>query len=276
VIEIAKRYAFDKVKLGQGNFGTVWRATHKEVGSVVALKQLRKQDFPINGLKPQDIKREVVMMRSCPHDNITQLIDFVEDLHNYWIAVEYCDDGDLDARIRRLDKSICERTLVVWMRQICAAIRALHLKGICHRDVKPENVMLSRQRDKPSKLKLADFGLAIYIPPGKALHLRCGTPAFMSPEVYQLPSGRGYGFPTDMWAAGVSMYMAMFGGQHPFLANDGSFLRQEQLRKGVLDFTSHRHSSSAIQFCQSLVQPDTMLRLSAHAIFCESWLQNGR
>lgn len=70
-----------------------------------------------------------------------------------------------------------------WMRQMCAAIAALHGKAICHRDIKPENFLVSGA----SSLKLADFGLSVYLPPGQLLQQKCGTPAFMSPEQHALP-----------------------------------------------------------------------------------------
>merc|ERR550525_942597 len=98
------------------------------------------------------------------------------------------------------------------MNYILSAIAFLHRKGICHRDVKPDNFMVAK-----GTLKLADFGLATFVPPGKLLKDKCGTPAFMAPEIHSLPKrSPGYGFPVDVWAAGVTMYMILHQGQHPF------------------------------------------------------------
>merc|ERR1719221_2604982 len=110
----------------------------------------------------------------------------------------------------------------------------MHVKSICHRDVKPDNFMVSSS----STLKLSDFGLAVCLPAGKWLVDKCGTPAFMSPEQHALPKhSRGYSLAVDMWAAGVSMYMLMCEGRHPFFDGSGK-LDVKRLDEGKLSFSS--------------------------------------
>jgi len=114
-----------------------------------------------------------------------------------------------------------------WMAQMCAAIGAMHAAGVVHRDVKPDNFMLSN-----GVLKLADFGLSAVLPREGMLSQKCGTPAFMAPEQHDLVNSGGYGMAVDMWAAGVILYMMLNGGRHPFLK--GQRMDMEALAQGKL------------------------------------------
>mmetsp|Transcript_21256 Transcript_21256/g.49295 ORF Transcript_21256/g.49295 Transcript_21256/m.49295 type:complete len:679 (+) Transcript_21256:112-2148(+) len=275
------KYFIQKVKLGQGSFGTVWRAKDRQQGHTVAIKQLERASMPKRGVRREDIEREVTMMKACSHENLTKLHDFYEDSQSLYLCLEYCDGGDFGDKVKERGMALQEHEAADWMRQICSAINALHAKSICHRDIKPDNFMVAGDT-----LKLSDFGLALFLPNGKLLTDKCGTPAFMAPEQHGLPkNSRGYSFPVDMWAAGVSMYMLMFGGRHPFLTSDGK-LNDDVLMQGTLDFRENqgnwfgfgaqgplRFSEKARSLCQSLVTPKTEKRLTAANAIRVQWLQ---
>merc|ERR1719326_1519882 len=86
-------------------------------------------------------------------------------------------------------------------------------------------------------IKLADFGLAIILVKGKLLTEKCGTPAFMAPEQMDIKKSRGYSHSVDVWAAGITMFMLMTGGKHPFVDSAGQ-LDEKRLSEGGLDFGS--------------------------------------
>lgn len=287
--QLEERYFLQKVKLGQGSFGTVWRAVDRHKGSTVAIKQLDKASLPRRGVSRHDIEREISMMKACCHENITELFDTFEDDKSIYLALEYCDGGDFGDKVKERGMAATEEEVAEWMRQMCAAIQAMHMKEICHRDVKPDNFMC-----QGTKLKLSDFGLAIFLPKGKLLQEKCGTPAFMSPEQHHLPKrSAGYSFPADMWAVGVSMYMMMFGGKHPFL-NDRGGLDETLLTTGELDFRDSssnrgffgglaglgganlRFSDQARSLCKRMVEPEPQKRINADETANVKWLQIGR
>mmetsp|Transcript_88204 Transcript_88204/g.175193 ORF Transcript_88204/g.175193 Transcript_88204/m.175193 type:complete len:763 (-) Transcript_88204:8-2296(-) len=289
--QLEERYFLQKVKLGQGSFGTVWRAVDRQNQTIVAIKQLDKASLPRRGVTRQDIEREISMMKACDHDNITKLYDNFEDANSIYLALEYCDGGDFGDKVKERGLSVEELEVAEWCRQMVAAICALHCKGICHRDIKPDNFMISGEqsdRQEP-KLKLSDFGLAIFLPRGKLLQEKCGTPAFMSPEQHHLPKrSPGYGFPVDIWATGVSMYMMFFGGKHPFL-NDRGHLDDNLLLSGELDFREGvayngffgfgqrplRFSDDARKLCKSMVEPDPNRRVTSEEAMTSPWLLIG-
>jgi serine/threonine protein kinase len=226
------RYYLQKVKLGQGSFGTVWRAVDRHSNRVVAIKQLDKAAMPRRGVRQQDIEREVNVMQAVVHENITQLLSTFEDRGHIYLALEYCDGGDFGDKVKERGLHLTEPEASDWMRQVLSAIAALHAKAICHRDIKPDNFMVHA-----NTVKLADFGLALFLPRGRLLTEKCGTPAFMCPEQHKLPRGsRGYTNLCDVWAAGVTMYMLMFGGRHPFLTSSQQ-IDEKRLLGGHLCFS---------------------------------------
>mmetsp|Transcript_120829 Transcript_120829/g.287046 ORF Transcript_120829/g.287046 Transcript_120829/m.287046 type:complete len:675 (-) Transcript_120829:15-2039(-) len=285
-------YFVQKVKLGQGSFGTVWRGKNRQTGVTVAVKQMDKASLPKRGVSRQDIEREVKMMRACSHDNITKLFDTFEDSGSIYMALEYCDGGDFGDKVREMGPVIKEADTAEWMRQMCAALEHLHGRGICHRDIKPDNFMVADD----NILKMSDFGLAVDLKQGALLTDKCGTPAFMAPEQHLMPvHSRGYSFPVDIWAAGVSMYMIVFGGRHPFL-NKRNELDQKLLLEGKLDFTDtssvaaqglgliglgeaiglQKFSENARSFCRKLVQVNPASRLTAGNALRVAWINTGR
>mmetsp|Transcript_82086 Transcript_82086/g.237993 ORF Transcript_82086/g.237993 Transcript_82086/m.237993 type:complete len:461 (-) Transcript_82086:270-1652(-) len=284
---MSERYYMQKVRLGHGSFGTVWRAVDRRSGAAVAMKHMEKAKLRRMGIRREDVEREVAMMKACAHENIAQLFGMFEDEAHVYLAQEYCDSGDFSDKLRERGLAIREAEAAGWIRQMCSAVGALHLLGICHRDVKPENFLVrggeaSGGASPSGTLKLSDFGLAVFLPPGGLLTQKCGTPAFMAPEQHMIPRSRGYGFPADVWAAGVSMYQVMFGGLHPFMDDKGR-LKEEQLLKGELDFrplgANHqplradhqRFTEQAVAMCRSLVERNPAKRLTAADAAKSSW-----
>lgn len=281
------KYFLQKVKLGQGSFGVVWRAVDRHSQNPVAVKQMYKQQCASRGVRGQDVEREIFVMQAINHENVTGLYDTFEDQQSIYMVLEYCDGGDFGDKVKERALNMQEPEAAEWVRQICSAVAACHSKGVCHRDIKPDNFMVHG-----STLKLTDFGLAIFLAREQMLNDKCGTPAFMSPEQHQLPrNSRGYGHAVDNWAAGVSMYMLMMGGRHPFLVN-GQHLDERLVLLGALDFnvqqrvfgigvpnmglgaSDGRFTEPARDLCRRLVCPDARQRLSASQALQHPWLLN--
>jgi len=290
---VSQRYYVQKVKLGAGSFGTVWRAVDRKTGQPVAMKQLDKAKMATRKVKRQDVEREMQMMRTCFHENLLRLFATFEEEKFIYLALEYCGDGDLADKIREKNFRLRNQEVVVWVRQICAAISQLHSKGVCHRDIKPENFMVSGEL-----LKLADFGLAVFLPRGSLLMEKCGTPAFMAPEQHRLPNqSRGYGLPVDIWAAGSILFMLMSGGRHPFIDSRAQNIDFPRLMKGALDFTcgpeldlaeqvgeffgfgeerlpDARFPDAAREVCQLMMQLGPSQRITADSVLKHPWLSS--
>ncbi|CAJ1345900.1 unnamed protein product [Effrenium voratum] len=167
---------------GDGAYGTVWKGTDRISGNIVAIKQMSKAKLSKGGDKlVNNMGREVVMMRACQHENVAQLFGVFQEQKFVYLVMECCEGGDIGERVIGGNAQVSEDQLADWCWQMCSAAAMLHSKRICHRDLKPQNYLL-----RGSTLKLSDFGLAVFVPEGGTLSERCGTPAFMSPELHLL------------------------------------------------------------------------------------------
>jgi serine/threonine-protein kinase len=210
-------------KLGQGAFGTVFRAVHPVIGKEVAIKVLARR-FSVD---PEMVSRFIAEARAVNqirHRHIIDIFSFgqLEDGRHYYV-MEYLDGEPLDARIDREGRLPLAEALPI-LHAIGRALDAAHAKGIAHRDLKAENVFLGRDPDGAVFPKLLDFGIAKLLAPddeaGAKHRTRTGTPVgtpyYMSPEQCR---GRDVDHRTDVYAFGVLAYR-MITGSYPLDADD--------------------------------------------------------
>ncbi len=208
-------------RLGQGAFGTVFRAVHPLIGKVVAIKVLARK-FSVD---PEMVSRFIAEARAVNqirHRHIIDIFSFgqLEDGRHYYV-MEYLDGEPLDAVIEREGRMSLAAAIPV-LRAIGRALDAAHAKGIAHRDLKAENVFLGRDPDGAVFPKLLDFGIAKLLAPeeGHKHKTRTGTPVgtpyYMSPEQCR---GRDVDHRTDLYAFGVLAYR-MITGEYPLDADD--------------------------------------------------------
>ena len=251
-----EEYFVQKVQLGTGSFGVVHRAIQRSTQQDRAVKSMEKRRFETRSHYRQHLHREIEILRECSHENIVKLYDWFEDETYIHFVLEYCGGGDLGDRILQVGYSgMTEKIACNWMVQIFRAIDHLHAKGVCHRDVKPENFLMTGN----NVLKMSDFGLAVRLADPRKSNLRelAGTPAYQAPEVHNLtlsvaPSSNamlhgyhesimatppsGYGLAVDMWACGVTMYVILSGGKNPFVSAKENKLQLADIRSGTIKF----------------------------------------
>ncbi len=212
---LASRYCV-VAPLGRGGMGEVYRADDLALGQAVALKFL-PPGLAGDANRLTRFRKEVAAARNVSHPNVCRVYDLTEHEGQPFLSMEFIDGEDLASLLRRVGRLSEEKGLEV-ARQLCAALAAVHDRGLLHRDLKPANVML----DGRGKVRLADFGLAAVA--GEAQDIRSGTPAYMAPE--QL-AGREVTTRSDIYALGLVLY-EVFTGRPAFPARDRDELLRQQ------------------------------------------------
>ncbi len=205
--------------IGRGTFGTVFPATYNKDGRKIAAKQLDSQKVP-----HKSAERELVafqkLHRDHDHENIVKMFDVHEiqndGLNEVWLMMELCEDGHLQQYFNKHPERFNNINIKFdIICQIASGLEYLHERNIAHRDIKPNNILVTRHPAKPEDelVKIADFGLCKYLDPTgatSAMETECGTRFFKAPELFNIKrSGKVvYHRKVDIFAAGLT-YLAM-------------------------------------------------------------------
>jgi cyclin-dependent kinase len=181
-------------KLGEGQFGVVFRAKDTQTNTIVALKRIRLNNVD-EGI-PSTAIREIALLKELRHENIVRMLDVVPGERKLTIVFECC-DMDLQNFIERNGGPLDAPTVKDLMLQLLKSIEYCHFRMVLHRDLKPQNLLISHNKH----LKLADFGLArgFEIPLSSMTH-EVVTLWYRPPDV--LLGSTAYGTGIDMWSIG--------------------------------------------------------------------------
>ena len=219
---LAGKYRVDRV-LGAGGMGMVVAARHLDLNKLVALKFMLSSAAQ----NPEAAHRFVQEARSAAQlrsEHVAHVSDYgTLETGEPYIVIEYLEGEDLGDLLSR-SGPLAIGFAVELMQQACEAMEEAHASGIIHRDIKPQNMFLTKRRKGTACLKVLDFGLSKVALTGEApagLHQTntaalLGSPLYMSPE--QMRSARGVDHRADIWSLGATMYELLVG-QPPFPAD---------------------------------------------------------
>eukprot|EP00899_Mesostigma_viride_P007146 jgi/Mesvir1/16432/Mv18155-RA.1 len=180
-------------QLGDGTYGSVWRATNRQTNEVVAIKKMKKKFYSWEECMNL---REVKSLRKMNHPNIVKLKEVIRENDELFFVFEFM-ENNLYHYIKDRDKTFGEAKIRNWMYQLMQAMVYMHKNGYFHRDLKPENLLVSRD----ATIKLADFGLAREIRSRPPYTDYVSTRWYRAPEV--LLRSPYYSAPIDIWAIGA-------------------------------------------------------------------------
>ena len=245
-------YKLKKI-IGEGAFGTVYKAIKESTDQIFAVKQISRERL---GLNLKYIKTEKMIMRMIKHPNILHMYDYKQSKNNYYLIIDYCDGGDFHNYIKK-EKGLGEQKSIFYLMQIMNGFKELHRHQIMHRDFKPANVML-----KDGRAVIGDLGLAKY---GKERTgtVAVGTPIFMAPEVFNKGEQDLYSSKVDLWSIGVTFFVMIFG-DYPFRSSNKEILRQKMISETgeKLFIPSEPPTSDECKdLLRRLIEPDVNRRL---------------
>jgi len=231
-------------KLGEGSYGSVWKALDTTNGDIVAVKRVSLS---------KRVASEVTVMQKLQHPNIIQFKDFIEYGDECQIVMEYVDGLPLNEYVSNMGANMQGELRFALFHQILSAVLELHRRNICHRDIKLENIMITSSK----QVKLIDFGFS-----KETLEpcTPCGSLHYAAPEVFDCKVYNG--LKADMWSVGIILYALLFR-RLPFTATSSDMVR-DAIRYASIEFPTCV-AGDAESLLLSLLQRDPTRRLSCSA-----------
>ncbi|CAM9231300.1 unnamed protein product, partial [Ectocarpus fasciculatus] len=259
--------------IGEGAHGQVHLAIDRTLGKEWAVKFIDIQKASLAaGSAVTTILKEAEIMKNLQHKHIVNLEDVFADGTNIYLVMELLSGGDLFDRVIQKSK-YQEHDALELMHQLLDAISYLHSKGIAHRDLKLENIMLVNQQSDVD-IKLTDFGLA---KTGGKLKTFCGTPNYYSPEVLERRHtirGEGsYSVAADMWSCGVILYV-LLSGEMPWRGHDIDRCIRDAKYSPMIGRKWISISDNAKSLIKGLLRPDPASRLTVTAALAHPWFSS--
>lgn len=214
-VKVVAGYALQQ-RLGAGSFATVYKGVQVEDGEssqgakTVAIKAITRTSEKLTKKVLENLEMEISILRTYQHPNIVCLQEVQKTERHFYLVLEYCGGGDLQRLIRtRKSGRLSERLTRRLMRDLSSGLRFLWGQELIHRDIKPQNLLLTGplpldETNDPAKmdvheemrqkanfpsaqfsLKIADFGFARHLQTASLAETLCGSPLYMAPEILQ-------------------------------------------------------------------------------------------
>ena len=248
-------------EIGKGGYSIVYLVRHKETGKKYALKSAMKYKKEKN--RSDRIRQEIDVLNDMDYRRIIQLKGWFEDDENIYLVLQYISGRDLAKFFKQNPPN--KNTIADVIYQIVRALRYCHHRGIIHRDMKLENVLI----DQKLRIKLTDFGLcAIKSDDDEYFFDEVGTARYTAPELLRK---NGYNEGVDVWSIGIMLFMLLTG-TYPF---DGS--RRKNIFKRILnehiDYDQYDLSTDEIHLLGRLLCKNPKYRIKLEDITKHPWFE---
>ncbi|KAK3142063.1 hypothetical protein QOZ80_4BG0341730 [Eleusine coracana subsp. coracana] len=265
-------------EIGRGRFGVVHRCVSRATGEAFAVKSVDRSaladdlDRALAELEPK-----LARLAAAGNPGAVQVRGVYEDEAWTHTVMDLCSGPDLLDWIRlRRGAPVPEPVAAALVSQIAEALACCHSRGVAHRDVKPDNILLDLNEDdaSPPRVRLADFGSAALVGGGRRAEGLVGTPHYVAPEVV---AGGEYGEKADVWSAGVVLYLLLSGGALPFGGDTPAEVLAAVLR-GIPRFPPRLFagvSPAAKDLMRRMLCRDASRRFSAEQVLLHPWIVSG-
>ena len=262
-------YEIGKV-IGKGAYATVKICKNKITQEKFAMKIYEKKILNDN-IKKKCILREIEILKKLNHPNIVKLYDTIISDKNILLIQELVNGislRDFYNKEIRNQKNISEdkfKILTLIFKQIFSAFDYIHKKNIFHRDIKLENILLTKNYE----IKIIDFGFGLYNPRNYLQKFFCGTPNYMAPEIIMKKEYDGQ--KADMWSLGILLYK-LFCADFPFKGKDEKDLYRHII-KGKYKIKEYVPDFIKI-IIDKILRPKPYQRINCDQILQSHWFNN--
>jgi len=263
--------------IGKGTMGEVYLSSRKDTKEYFATKKVTKEYADRPQVKKYFIN-EISILKRLKHNKIVRLVDLKQTPSHYYIVMEYCNGGSLLSCLRKYitlyKKPFSEEIVQFLMRQIVRGVKYIHEKGIIHRDLKLDNILvkfysqedLDKYNMMKVHIKIIDFGISAKLGDNKLAHTALGSPAYMDPFILKklkerndLKDSEGYDQSADIWSLGAMCYEMLIGKR----VFTGRNLKELYQRVEGGNYTLPTHlSKEVVSFINAMLQYDSKKRLN--------------
>ncbi|TKY90215.1 hypothetical protein EX895_000213 [Sporisorium graminicola] len=216
------------------------------------------------------IRHEIAILKKLHHPHVVKLFEVLDDpsKDSLYMVFEYCPDGTvIDVKPSHCVQPLPEDIVRLYFVQILMGIEYLHENEIVHRDIKPDNILLS---DNRKTCKIVDFGVSeMFLKPGDdTMQKSAGSPAFMSPELCTAGHAEYHGKADDIWSFGVTLY-CMAVGHLPF-DKDNFYEMYESIKNDEPEYPDHL-SDNLKDLMQKMFTKDPAQRITVPQMREHPW-----
>ncbi|KAH9487012.1 Serine/threonine-protein kinase BCK1/SLK1/SSP31 [Psilocybe cubensis] len=260
--------------IGSGSHGRVYMGFNATTGEVMAVKQVELPQTASDRMKTdmktivEALKDERETLQDLDHDNIVQYLGFEENLETLNIFLQYVSGGTIGSSLRKCGK-FKEEVTKYFTSQILEGLSYLHLKGIIHRDLKSDNILV----EETGICKISDFGISKKLQEiDRAFSSMKGTSFWMAPEA--ISSEDGYTTKVDIWSVGC-IVIEMWTGNRPWFGQELLPVLMKLINeKSAPPLPKDCHlSDAAKKFRNECFQPEPAKRSSASALLNHAYLE---
>ncbi|XP_031549090.1 serine/threonine-protein kinase Nek4-like [Actinia tenebrosa] len=259
-----EKYSVEKL-IGKGSYGEVFLAKHKKDKRMYVVKKVSLHKASEKERKAAE--QEAKLLSQLRHPNIVSYRESFQGEQGFlFIIMNYCEGGDLYSKLKAQKSTLLdEKQIVEWFVQIAMALQYMHEKHILHRDLKTQNIFLTRSKI----IKLGDLGIAKVLENSSDMATTLiGTPYYMSPELF---SNRPYNHKSDVWALGCCLY-EMCTLRHAFNAKDMSSLVYKIL-KGKIPPLPKQYSADLCSIIKNMLDQDPDKRPSVSRLLRHPYIK---
>ena len=245
--------------IGKGGYSVVKLVKHKKTGEKYALKcamKIRKGKD-----RTRKTRKEVEILYKLRHTNIIHLCGWFEDSEYVYMALEYIQGRDLSKFFKDVlpEKSVAKNII----KQVVRSLLYCHRKGILHRDIKLENILINTE----NKIKLTDFGLCKVKKYSDEYYTdTVGTARYIAPEILL---NSGYDESIDVWGIGIVLFMLLTG-EYPFNGSEKETIYRRIKHKNI-NYNNYDLTKTEIKLLKRLLCKDPRYRIQLEDITKNVW-----